>query len=82
MVVSAQHHHGRLTIGEANTTNMRYSSRGRGKRNYEVATTISFEDAARGSEVALGPSMSEIGLDGTMQSGFKTVRLRVPKAVS
>ena len=55
-----------------------FSRRG---QDYEVATTISLEDAALGSEVALDLGVPEMGLDGTMHRVSKTVRLRVPKGV-
>jgi len=55
-----------------------FSRRG---QDYEVATTISLEDAARGSEVALDLGVPEMGRDGTLHRVSKTVRLRVPKGV-
>ncbi len=55
-----------------------FSMRG---QDYEFVATISLEEAARGTEVALDLALPEMGRDGTSQRVVKTVRLRVPKGV-
>lgn len=50
-------------------------------QDYEVATTIGLEEAARGTEVSLELGVPELGPDGTIQRVAKTVRLRVPRGV-
>ncbi len=51
-------------------------------QDYEIATSLSLEDAARGKDIALEFTVPEIGPDGRMRREAKTARIRVPKGVS
>jgi curved DNA-binding protein len=51
-------------------------------QDYEIATSLSLEDAARGKDISVEFSVPEIGPDGRMQRSAKTARIRVPKGVS
>jgi curved DNA-binding protein len=51
-------------------------------QDYEIATSLSLEDAARGKDIAVEFSVPEIGPDGRMRRAAKTARIRVPKGVS
>lgn len=51
-------------------------------QDYEIATQLSLEDAARGKDIAVEFSVPEIGPDGRMRRTTKTARVRVPKGVS
>jgi curved DNA-binding protein len=51
-------------------------------QDYEIATSLSLEDAARGKDIAVEFSVPQIGPDGRVQRSAKTARIRVPKGVS
>jgi curved DNA-binding protein len=51
-------------------------------QDYEIATSLSLEDAARGKDIAVEFSVPELGPDGRVQRHSKTARIRVPKGVS
>ena len=51
-------------------------------QDYEIATSLSLEDAARGKDIAVEFSVPELGADGRVQRHAKTARIRVPKGVS
>lgn len=51
-------------------------------QDYEIATSLSLEDAARGKDIAVEFSVPVIGADGRMGRESKTARIRVPKGVS
>ncbi len=51
-------------------------------QDYEIATSLSLEDAARGKDIAVEFSVPELGPDGRMQRVAKTARLRIPKGVT
>ncbi|MFN7678206.1 MAG: DnaJ C-terminal domain-containing protein, partial [Cyanobacteriota bacterium] len=51
-------------------------------QDYEIATSLSLEDAARGKDIAVEFSVPELGPDGHMQRVAKTARLRIPKGVT
>ncbi|MFM7641017.1 MAG: DnaJ C-terminal domain-containing protein [Cyanobium sp.] len=51
-------------------------------QDYEIATSLSLEDAARGKDIAVEFSVPVIGPDGRMGREAKTARIRVPKGVS
>ncbi|MFN9646118.1 MAG: DnaJ C-terminal domain-containing protein [Cyanobacteriota bacterium] len=51
-------------------------------QDYEIATSLTLEDAARGKDIAVEFSVPEIGPDGRMRRAAKTARIRVPKGVS
>jgi curved DNA-binding protein len=51
-------------------------------QDYEIATSLSLEDAARGKDIAVEFSVPAIGPDGRMRRDSKTARIRVPKGVS
>ena len=51
-------------------------------QDYEIATSLSLEDAARGKDIAVEFSVPELGSDGRVQRHSKTARIRVPKGVS
>lgn len=51
-------------------------------QDYEIATSLSLEDAARGKDIAVEFSVPELGPDGRVQRRSKTARIRVPKGVS
>jgi curved DNA-binding protein len=51
-------------------------------QDYEIATSLSLDDAARGKDIAVEFSVPEIGPDGRMRRVPKTARIRVPKGVA
>ncbi len=51
-------------------------------QDFEIATSLSLEDAARGTEVSVEFSVAELGDDGRVQRRPHTARVRVPKGVS
>ncbi|MEB3316627.1 MAG: DnaJ C-terminal domain-containing protein [Cyanobacteriota bacterium] len=51
-------------------------------QDYEIATSLSLEDAARGKDIAVEFSVPELDADGRVQRHAKTARIRVPKGVS
>ncbi len=51
-------------------------------QDFEIATSLSLEDAARGAEVSVEFSVQELGEDGRVQRRPHTARVRVPKGVS
>jgi curved DNA-binding protein len=55
---------------------------GRRGQDYELAATISLEDAARGVELNLEFHVPELAADGGVQRVAKTTRIRVPKGVT
>jgi curved DNA-binding protein len=55
---------------------------GRRGQDYELAATISLEDAARGVELNLEFHVPELAADGSVQRVAKTTRIRVPKGVT
>ncbi|MEB3156465.1 MAG: DnaJ C-terminal domain-containing protein [Cyanobacteriota bacterium] len=68
-------------------TDRRQEGAGRGAasrrgQDYEIAASLSLEDAARGKDIAVEFSVPELGADGRVQRHAKTARIRVPKGVS
>ncbi|MCP9916324.1 DnaJ C-terminal domain-containing protein [Cyanobium sp. ATX 6F1] len=51
-------------------------------QDFEIATSLSLEDAATGTEVSVEFSVAELGDDGRVQRRPHTARVRVPKGVS
>lgn len=51
-------------------------------QDYEIATSLSLEDAARGKDISVAFTVPELGADGRVQRRSKTAHIRVPKGVS
>lgn len=51
-------------------------------QDYEIATSLSLDDAARGTEVSVDFSVPELGEDGQVRRSSRTARIRVPRGVS
>lgn len=51
-------------------------------QDYEIVTSLTLEDAARGKDIAVEFTVPEIGPDGRMRRASHTARIRVPKGVS
>jgi curved DNA-binding protein len=58
------------------------SPRSRRGQDYEIATSLTLEDAARGKDIAVEFSVPELDPEGRVRRASKTARIRVPKGVS
>ncbi len=58
------------------------SPRARRGQDYEIATSLTLEDAVRGKDITVEFSVPELGAEGRMRRTTKTARIRVPKGVS
>lgn len=58
------------------------SPRSRRGQDYEIATSLTLEDAARGKDITVEFSVPELGPEGRVRRTTKTARIRVPKGVS
>ncbi len=51
-------------------------------QDYEIATALSLDDAARGKDIAVTFSVPELDANGQVQRSSRTARVRVPKGVT